>query len=421
MGTSGKGSFAVEIEYNNRQQLRLRKKKKIIYSLNFLNLIRKLLFFYQVTTQSAEVPLQPKAYIKYLFFDEKFKCVVSGFSKVNPTSGLKDHHSELPNIAVPRNGFVYIYCSNESPVDVFFDNLQVIHTRGPLTEETHYYPFGLMMAGISSKAAGKLENKFRYNGKEQENKEFSDGSGLEWYDYGARKYDNQIGRWMTIDPKADQMRRWSPYNYAFDNPLRFIDPDGMKGEDWLHYKDGGGNDRVEWVDKVKDQKTADTWAKNNGKTDARYIGKTGTTTGHPTDARGNRTGPTTTIHLNSDKSITPEGGDNAKPTTTTPDQASSEPNTKGGKKESESIPIQVADATDKAMVATDGVLQGAQKLANAASTTKNAITTLEEIPVLGKVGIVATGVVAGHQIYDGYKKGDYLAHNHLLGSNVTLG
>ena len=167
------------------------------------------------TTDAASAPTVPKAYINYIFFDEQFRVSGSGFSRVGGTT-VKSHTDLMDKIA-PKSGYVYIYISNESPVNVYFDNLQVIHTRGPILEETHYYPFGLTMAGISSKALGGIaENKYRFNGIEHNN-DFD----LNMYDAFYRNLDPQIGRWWQIDPKPNDSE--SLYAAMGNNPILYSD------------------------------------------------------------------------------------------------------------------------------------------------------------------------------------------------------
>jgi RHS repeat-associated protein len=127
--------------------------------------------------------------------------------------------------------------------------------NGEIIQEDTYYPFGMAMNGLCYQSGVDYENKYLYNGKE-----LQDDFGLDWYDYGARMYDPQIGRWHVVDPLTEKWRRMSPYNYAANNPMRFIDPDGMEMTDFL---DKDGNKILH----VEDGSNAVFKLTGNGKTD----------------------------------------------------------------------------------------------------------------------------------------------------------
>ena len=97
------------------------------------------------------------------------------------------------------------------------NNRVVISQSGTVEETSHYYPFGGVFA-----SAGNVQ-PYKYNGKELDTKK-----GLNWYDYGARHYDAALGRFTTNDPLAEKYYSMSPYTYCADNPVKFIDPNGME-------------------------------------------------------------------------------------------------------------------------------------------------------------------------------------------------
>ena len=91
-----------------------------------------------------------------------------------------------------------------------------------IIQENHYYAFGMAHGGPWLMNNSAKDNFYMYNSKE-----YNNDHALNWSDYGARWYDAAIGRWGSVDPLAEKFVGYSPYNYVLNNPLKFIDPDGM--------------------------------------------------------------------------------------------------------------------------------------------------------------------------------------------------
>jgi len=102
-------------------------------------------------------------------------------------------------------------------------------------QENHYYSFGMRMADLGS----EHDNPYLYNGKE-----FQPDLELNWYDYGARYYDASLGRWHSVDPIAESYYDFSSYHFTANNPMIFIDTDGMG---YYYASDGTflGDDRID--------------------------------------------------------------------------------------------------------------------------------------------------------------------------------
>ena len=119
-----------------------------------------------------------------------------------------------------QNKYIYNYTDHLGNVRLsYFNN----GSGTEVLEENNYYPFGLKHGGYNE-LAGNPAYQYKYNGKELQTE-----TGM--YDYGARFYMPDIGRWGVVDPLAEKYQELSPYRYSFNNPVNFVDPVGLTEED----------------------------------------------------------------------------------------------------------------------------------------------------------------------------------------------
>ncbi len=76
--------------------------------------------------------------------------------------------------------------------------------------------------------------KYKYNGKE-----YQDELDLNWYDYGARNSDPAVIPFTTIDPRAEDYYSQSPYAFASNNPVLYVDINGEGVDDIVFYNTKG--------------------------------------------------------------------------------------------------------------------------------------------------------------------------------------
>lgn len=159
--------------------------------------------------------------------DTKLEAIYLGEGRITysedegtyPEYLLKDHLGNTRARIADKNGDHLITVDPSDP------------EKDELMEYMHYYPFGMEWDVPKNDGNGNLteesgvENRYTYNGKE-----FIDDLDIGLHDYGARYYDPAIGRWYSVDPLAEKMSEWSSYNYTYNNPIRFIDPDGRSPE-----------------------------------------------------------------------------------------------------------------------------------------------------------------------------------------------
>lgn len=144
----------------------------------------------------------------------------------NPKEQGQDVAHELlssPTINITQAGYVYIYLSNEetTPVEVYFDDFKVTHTKSPVVQTDDYYPFGLTFN--SFRRENSTPNQWKFQGQEH-----VDDLGLGWDSFKWRNHQPEIGRFFGVDPLAEEFFYNSPYAFSENQVTNHIELEGLE-------------------------------------------------------------------------------------------------------------------------------------------------------------------------------------------------
>jgi len=146
-----------------------------------------------------------------------------------PGTFITKTFSGADEITVTKPGYVFVTNESLSTSRIFYDDLAIDYTPGPVVHGGEYYPPESIRNGLafnSYQQAGEKANDFLYNGKERQDAPSQFGVDLGWMDYGARMYSPDIVRWNVIDASSGNYVNQSPYHYAGNNPEIFVDYNG---------------------------------------------------------------------------------------------------------------------------------------------------------------------------------------------------
>jgi len=159
----------------------------------------------------------PLAFLTYVVYDRDMVPVLFDQAQAGTSAANGYQALNLNDITIDKEGFIYIYVSNQSPqnMEVFFDDLKVVHHYSDIVGGSDYYPFGLE---INDRRITREKHRFGYQGQFAEKDEETG-----WNHFEVRNYDPIIGRWFSIDPKR---QFYSPYIGMGNNPINGFDSDG---------------------------------------------------------------------------------------------------------------------------------------------------------------------------------------------------